>query len=453
VFDSGTADGRAYTVMELCAGRPAQRFCDDATRLRLAEVLMVGIQVAETMQAVHAMGVIHRDLSAQNILIEAGREPRVKVIDFTGCLLTDRFFSLRDEPRPADALEVDRPLHMLPFAAPEVRAEQRWSEGSDIYALGVLLYRLLTGKMPYTTQARDQYIPLSRSSHSRSVDHVLAAMLNPDPVQRLADMAMVAERLRDALEEETAGDEQPAARPQLTLVAAPMDDTAPPAADEEACPIAADAGLAPTSPQPSPTVANEGPASPERLAVGSPSASPLPSATMQRSWRIPLLLGGFGALAVLLGVLAWSWYPRPTTKPEPAARLVSTATRPPFEPAHAVDVAPGLSTPENSPAPLDQPKPADDKAATVIAPSVPRPRLNQATVHRLLASRVKTCSDKWLTLKLRVVGGVGHVETINGFLPQPGLQGAQRCVTDAIASTRFPSTTSATFTLRFAPTR
>ncbi len=453
VYDSGTADGRAYTVMELCAGRPAQRFCDDATRLRLAEVLMVGIQVAETMQAVHAMGVIHRDLSAQNILIEAGREPRVKVIDFTGCLLTDRFFSLRDEPRPADALEVDRPLHMLPFAAPEVRAEQRWSKGSDIYALGVLLYRLLTGKMPYTTQARDQYIPLSRSSHSRSVDHVLAAMLNPDPVQRLADMAMVAERLRDALEEETAGDEQPAARPQLTLVAAPMDDTAPPAADEEACPIAADAGLAPTSPQPSPTVANEGPASPERLAVGSPSASPLPSATMQRSWRIPLLLGGFGALAVLLGVLAWSWYPRPTTKPEPAARLVSTATRPPFEPAHAVDVAPGLSTPENSPAPLDQPKPADDKAATVIAPSVPRPRLNQATVHRLLASRVKTCSDKWLTLKLRVVGGVGHVETINGFLPQPGLQGAQRCVTDAIASTRFPSTTSATFTLRFAPTR
>ena len=66
VYDSGVADGRSYTIMELCPGRPSRRFCeDDAARL----------------QAVHAIGVVHRDLSAQNVLIEAGRQPRVKVID------------------------------------------------------------------------------------------------------------------------------------------------------------------------------------------------------------------------------------------------------------------------------------------------------------------------------------------------------------------------------------
>ena len=455
VYDSGTVDGRAYTMMELCAGRPAQRFCDDTMRLRLTEVLMVGIQVAEAMQAVHAIGVIHRDLSAQNILIEAGREPRVKVIDFTGCLLTDRFFSLRDEPRPADELEVtrDRALHMLPFAAPEVRAEQRWTEGSDVYALGVLLYRLLTGKMPYTTQARDQYLPLPRGSHGRSVDHFLAAMLNPDPTQRLADMAMVAERLREALAEETA-DEEPPARPQLTRVAPSSDDSAPTDADTKASPIDTDAGPTDTSPQPSLIAANAGPTSPEQLAVDlvGPIASPPPSAITRRSWRLPVLLGGFGALAVLISMLPWSWSPSLRTQPEPSASLVSPATRAaPVTPPHArsVEAAPVPSTPEGPPAPLD----GDPGTATTVAPPDLRPRLNQAIAQRLLASRMKTCSDKWLTLKLRVVGGVGHVETINGFAPQAALQGAERCVTDAVASASFPSTPPATFTLRFAPNR
>jgi serine/threonine protein kinase len=219
VLDSGTADGRPYTVMELCAGRPAQRYCEEDNRLRLAEVLQVGIQVAEALRSVHAIGVIHRDLSAQNVLIEAGREPRVKVIDFTGCLLTDRFFNLRDEPRPADPLTIlrDRPLHTLSFAAPEVRADRCWSERSDVYALGVLLYRLLSGKVPFAPQARDQYIPLPAGLHGRSVEDVLMAMLNPNPAERLADMAMVAERLREVIEMEAERNPAPP-RPPLALV-------------------------------------------------------------------------------------------------------------------------------------------------------------------------------------------------------------------------------------------
>ncbi|MBA3547983.1 MAG: hypothetical protein H0T76_15985 [Nannocystis sp.] len=61
---------------------------------------------------------------------------------------------------------------------------------------------------------------------------------------------------------------------------------------------------------------------------------------------------------------------------------------------------------------------------------------------------------EWLVLKLRVAGGMGHVETVNGFpraAPDPG--GVRRCVADAVAATRFPAASPATYTLRFEPDR
>jgi serine/threonine protein kinase len=309
VFDSGTADGRAYTVMELCAGRPAQRYCEDENRLRPDEVLQVGIQVAEALRSVHAIGVIHRDLSAQNVLIEAGREPRVKVIDFTGCLLTDRFFNLRDEPRPADALTIlrDRPLHTLSFAAPEVRADRCWSERSDVYALGVLLYRLLTGKMPYAPQARDQYIPLPAGLHGRSVEDVLMAMLNPNPAERLSDMAMVAERLREVIEMEAERDAAPP-RPPLALVPSEPDhETAVEASPGEAVagpigePIAVDPVAIVADVQAPAPEADADPAGTRRPRRAANTSRATPPATSRRGLRRALVGGGL-ALALLCGV-------------------------------------------------------------------------------------------------------------------------------------------------------
>lgn len=452
VYDSGAADGRAYTVMELCAGRPAQRFCDDTTRLRLTEVLMVGIQVAEALQAVHAIGVIHRDLSAQNILIEAGREPRVKVIDFTGCLLTDRFFSLRDEPRPTGELEVtrDRALHMLPFAAPEVRADQRWSERSDVYALGVLLYRLLSGKLPFTTQARDKYIPLPRVAHAREIDRALEAMLRPDPEQRLPNMAAVVERLRELLEEEAETHDVTQARPQLTLVtAAAADPEAPPAAST----AVADAGAQPeadpvaanTATPIDPTPADEPPAPPPatlsaRLATA-PSLGTTPGAA-----RLLLLAGGLAVLGLL-------WALSPTSAPSPAGppapRVAPTNTAPRAAPV-PIDTPPVSTPPANELEPHEAPAVvAEPPAASPAELPGARPQLRASAVKKLLATDLKACAGgEWLTVKLRVASGIGHVETVNGFAHVGELG---RCVTAAVAAAHFPNAAPATFTLQFAP--
>jgi serine/threonine protein kinase len=443
VLDSGTVDGRPYTVMELCAGRPAQRYCEEDTRLRLAEVLQVGIQVAEALRSVHAIGVIHRDLSAQNVLIEAGREPRVKVIDFTGCLLTDRFFNLRDEPRPADPLTIlrDRPLHTLSFAAPEVRADRCWSERSDVYALGVLLYRLLSGKVPFAPQARDQYIPLPAGLHGRSVEDVLMAMLNPDPAERLSDMAMVAERLREVIEMEAEHDVAPP-RPPLALVLSEPDyETAVEASFGEAIagPIGEPIAVAPVAivtdvqaPVPE--------ADPASGLVATANTS-RPPATSRRGLRRALVGGGL-AVALLCGVWMASTRTVPLTlqptRDDPQAPAPTT-------PARAI-VAPKLTPAEQGPSPREQ---------VPATPDTPRPRLRQAVVHRLLAPGMRACrTAEWLALKLRVAGGVGHVESINGFAPDaPDPGGVRQCVAAAVGVAKFPTASPATFTLRFEPDR
>jgi hypothetical protein len=390
VLDSGTADGRPYTVMELCAGRPAQRYCTEENRLRVDEVLQVGIQVAEALRSVHAIGVIHRDLSAQNVLIEAGREPRVKVIDFTGCLLTDRFFNLRDEPRPADALTIitDRPLHTLPFAAPEVRADRCWSERSDVYALGVLLYRLLSGKLPYAPQARDQYIPLPAGLHGRSVEDVLMAMLNPNPAERLSDMAMVAERLREVIEMEA--ERVPPPRPPLALVPSePEHETAVEASPSEAVagPIGEPIAVEPIAVEPIVIAADAQASAPADadpvvgLVAAANTSRVTPPATSRRGLHRALVGGGL-VLALFCGM----WMASTPTVPLTLQPAPDDAPAPtPTAPARAIVAPPELRPPERAPRARENLPPT---------PDTPRPRLRQAAVHRLLAPGMRACRGR-----------------------------------------------------------
>lgn len=465
VYDSGVADGRAYTIMELCPGRPARRFCDDdATRLRVDEVISVGIQVAEAVQAVHAIGVIHRDLSAQNVLIEAGREPRVKVIDFTGCLLTDRFFGLRDEPRPEGDLEVtrDRALHTLPFAAPEVRADRRWSERSDVFALGVLLYRMLTGKLPYTTKARDRYIRLPLEHPGHSVDCVLEAMLRPNPAERLPDMRSVVERLRDLLEQEADCDETPPARPQLALVTTsgassvtptgPAEATLPSVVALASATIDAGDDAAPAAP---PSEVDTGVAGVDRdVVAAAPPVSVGASGRMRRALSAGLLAG---LPAGLLAALLWApGVPTPAaTTPARAPVTASSPLEPHVQPTVAERMAPSPAPASTAAlaAPPEQAAPRADGPAPTPSPRDRRSRLPQDTVKRLLAAPMSACDNEWLALTLNVADQVGRVEKINGFTPKVDGAGRiasrDRCVVDAVAGVRFPRAAPDRLTVRF----
>jgi serine/threonine protein kinase/Tfp pilus assembly protein PilF len=147
VFDGGaTAAGRPYFVMELVRGIPITEFCDQS-RLPVRERLELFVTVCKAIQHAHQKGIIHRDLKPNNVMVTMHDDKAVvKVIDFgiakaIGQQLTEKTLFTNF------AHMIGTPLYMSP--------EQAQMSGldvdtrSDIYALGVLLYELLTGTTPF----------------------------------------------------------------------------------------------------------------------------------------------------------------------------------------------------------------------------------------------------------------------------------------------------------------
>jgi WD40 repeat protein/serine/threonine protein kinase len=148
VLDAGATDtGRPYFVMELVRGIPITDFCD-ANRLTPRERLELFVAVCQAVQHAHQKGIIHRDLKPSNALVTLhdGR-PVVKVIDF-GIAKTLGNERLTEKTLTTGfAQMVGTPLYMSPEQAE--MSGQDADTRTDIYALGVLLYELLTGATPF----------------------------------------------------------------------------------------------------------------------------------------------------------------------------------------------------------------------------------------------------------------------------------------------------------------
>ncbi len=151
IYDAGATDqGRPYFVMEHAAGLPITDYCDTG-RLRVRQRLELFVRVCEAVQHAHTKGIIHRDLKPSNVLLTlTDGKPVPKVIDFgiakaTAVPLTDRTLHT----------EIGRLMGTPEYMSPE----QAGSGGtdvdtrSDVYSLGVILYQLLTGTLPFEPDA------------------------------------------------------------------------------------------------------------------------------------------------------------------------------------------------------------------------------------------------------------------------------------------------------------
>jgi eukaryotic-like serine/threonine-protein kinase len=152
LLDAGTIpDGRPYFVMEYVDGQRIDEYCDRG-RLDIPARLRLFDRVCDAVQFAHERAVIHRDLKPGNILVTAEGVP--KLIDFGIAKLMDPESAI-GAPDGLDQLTRTGELVLTPdYASPEQVQGEPATTASDVYALGVVLYQLLTGRRPYRLKTR-----------------------------------------------------------------------------------------------------------------------------------------------------------------------------------------------------------------------------------------------------------------------------------------------------------
>jgi eukaryotic-like serine/threonine-protein kinase len=189
VYEFGSEDGIDFLVMELITG-VALHYKLAGGALPEKEVLRLGAQLADGLEAAHAQGIIHRDLKPGNLHIT--KDDRLKILDFG----LAQWIPMGDQDN--SALTVSKAHEItgtLPYMAPEQLRGQRADRRSDIYSAGAVLYEMATGKRPHLQTSGPQLIsailerPLSAPSlHNPEItpalDSIIVKALDKDPNRR-----------------------------------------------------------------------------------------------------------------------------------------------------------------------------------------------------------------------------------------------------------------------------
>ena len=193
-FDAGwLEDESAYVLMELLAGRSLHTLLDEEGLLSARRTAALMIQVAEGAQIAHDAQIIHRDLKPENVFVvrtEDGSE-RVKILDFG----VSKFLDISEE-RATKLTREGSAIGTPYYMSPEQAAGREVDARSDVWAMGVMTYEMLTGRLPFEGETvgevmlrigSGQYVPLEhrRPDVEPALGVVIDRALAPDRNKRL----------------------------------------------------------------------------------------------------------------------------------------------------------------------------------------------------------------------------------------------------------------------------
>src|SRR5207248_2507453 len=141
IYDLGEAEGLKFITMEYVEGKDLRTLIHEQTKLAPAEAVEVMQQVCRALEAAHSVGIIHRDLKPQNVMRD--KSGRILVMDFGLARTLEG-----DGMTQTGAL-----VGTMDYMSPEQALGKELDQRSDLFALGLIFYELLTGKMPYKAES------------------------------------------------------------------------------------------------------------------------------------------------------------------------------------------------------------------------------------------------------------------------------------------------------------
>lgn len=206
IFDFDAQDGTAFLVMELVSGGSLETRLTDGP-LPIEDVAQFGAAIADAIAEAHQCGILHRDLKPANIVLTAAGQP--KILDFG-------IARLMGNAESAKLTQTGMLIGSLPYMAPEQLTGDADDARTDIYALGVMLFEMTTGRRPFVKERPEALMfeifgnaaPTARSLRAETppaLDRLIDDCLAKDPALRPASASAVAATLRSLGSATTSG--------------------------------------------------------------------------------------------------------------------------------------------------------------------------------------------------------------------------------------------------------
>ena len=179
IFDVGEQDGARYIVMEYVEGEALSERIRRGS-LPYREVVELAIQISEALDEAHRSGIIHRDVKSANLMVDARK--RIKVLDFGIAKLTSDP-GLNEDPASFHQTAQGIVLGTVSYMSPEQALGRKIDHRTDIFSLGVVIYEMLSGQLPFQGSSNTEII--DRILHEEPVPLARLASGIPDEMERI----------------------------------------------------------------------------------------------------------------------------------------------------------------------------------------------------------------------------------------------------------------------------